>query len=151
MRTNNQVAIYCSFKEKKRFFYILVKRNEDRGGFWQPITGGEEDVDKGDLIKTVIREIKEELGIDIPRKQIIKLPYSFKFSDKEGVEKTENCFGVTLFLRQKKDICLSEEHTAMIYSSNPEYLKSMLAFKENQTGLEKFVEWASSTRKKYED
>lgn len=141
MRKNNQVAVYCAYKEKGRFFYILVKRNKKRGSFWQPITGGEEDFDKGGLIKTVIREIKEELGINISRKQIVKLPYSFKFVCKEGIERTENCFGVILSLKQKKEIYLSEEHTAIIYSSDPGYLKSLLKFKENKIALGKFVKW----------
>ncbi len=146
MRLNNQVAIYCAFKEGRRFFYILVKRNEKRGGFWQPITGGEEDFDKGDLKKTVIREIKEELGIDISKKQIVKLPYSFKFVCKEGVERTENCFGVILSLKQKGQIRLSKEHVAIIYSADAEYLKSLLKFKENQIALEKFIKWVKSSK-----
>lgn len=146
MRTNNQVAIYCAFIEKGNDFYILVKRNKKRGGFWQPISGGEEDFDKGDFKKTVRREIKEELGINVSRKQIIKLPYSFKFIDKEGVEKFENCFGVILSLKQKRSICLSKEHTAIIYSKDKEYLKSLLKFKENQKGLEKFIEHIKNTK-----
>ena len=141
MRINNQVATYCAYKEKGRFFYILVKRNKKRGGFWQPITGGEEDFDKGDLIKTVIREIKEELGINVLRKQIVKLPYSFKFVCKEGIERTENCFGVILSLKQKKEIYLSKEHAAIIYSTDTRYLKSLLKFKENKIALGKFVKW----------
>lgn len=146
MRINNQIAIYCAFKERGRILYILIKRNEKRGGFWQPITGGEEDFDRGDLIKTAIREIKEELGINVSKKQIVSLPYSFNFVDKEGVEKTENCFGVILSLRQKRRIRLSEEHTAIIYSTDTEYLKSLLKFKENQLGLEKLIEWVKSTQ-----
>ena len=140
MRKNNQVAIYCSFRENDEIFYILIKRNEERGGFWQPITGGEEDFDQNDLTKTVIRETKEELGINISKKQIFQIPYFFKFTDKERIEKTEYCFGVFLSSKQKKGIRLSEEHTAIIYSKDPEYLKSLLEYKENKIGLKKFVE-----------
>lgn len=140
MRTNNQVAIYCAFKEKGRLFYILLKRNKKRGGFWQPITGGEEDFDRGDLTKTVIREVKEEIGVDISRKQVVKIPYSFKFICKKGVERTENCFGVILSLKQKRHISLSKEHVAIIYSTETEYLKSLLKFRENQIALDKFYE-----------
>lgn len=146
MRTNNQIVIYCAFKEKGRNFYILVKRNEKRGGFWQPISGGEEDFDKGDLIKTASREIKEEFKINVSRKQIVKLPYSFQFTDKEGVEKIENCFGVILSLKQKIKICLSEEHTAIIYSTDKEYLKSLLKFDENKIGLEKFIKYVENPK-----
>lgn len=141
MRKDIQVSIYCAFKEEEDIFYILVKRNERRGGFWQPLSGGVEDFDGNNLINSVIREVKEELGINIFKKQIIKLPYSFKFVDKEGVEKTEYCFGVILSLKQKKNIKLSEEHTTIMYSKDLEYLKSLLKFEENKIGLDKFVEW----------
>jgi len=93
MRKNIQVSIYCAFKEKGDIFYILAKRNKKRGGFWQPITGGEEDFDGNNLTNAVIREIKEELGINIPKNQIIKLPYSFQFIDKEGVKKLNTVLG----------------------------------------------------------
>lgn len=144
MRTNNQVAIYCTFKEKGRLFYILVKRNEKRGGFWQPVTGGEEDFDNGDLIKTAIREIKEELNITVTKNKIVKLNYSFEFTDKQDVKRFENCFGVILSPQQKKDIRLSEEHTAILYSADTDYLKSLIRFKENQIGLDKLIEYVKN-------
>ena len=121
MRTTNQVSIYCMFLENRRKFYILVKRNKKRGGFWQPLTGGEEDYDKGNLLKTVIRELKEELGINIDKKQISKIPYSFKFIDKDKIQRTEQCFGVILSPEQKQKIRLSDEHKAIIYSTDIEY------------------------------
>jgi 8-oxo-dGTP pyrophosphatase MutT (NUDIX family) len=144
MRKDIQVSIFCTFKEGGDIFYILVKRNERRGGFWQPLSGGVEDFDGNNLINTVIREVKEELGINIFKKQIVKLPYSFKFVDKEGIAKTEYCFGAILSLKQKRDIKLSEEHTAIIYSKNHEYLRFLLKYKENKIGLDKFVEWIIS-------
>jgi 8-oxo-dGTP pyrophosphatase MutT (NUDIX family) len=139
MRKNNKVAIYCAFKEKGEIFYILVQRSKKRGGFWQGITGGEEDFDNNDLNKTVIREIKEELGINISKKQIFPIPYSFKFINRKGVKETEYCFGVILSLKQKKNISLSDEHTAIIYSKDPKYLISLLKFKENKIGFKKFT------------
>lgn len=137
MRTTNQVSIYCVFPENDRYFYILAKRNEKRGGFWQPLTGGEEDFDNGNLLKSVIRETKEELGIDITERQITEIPYSFKFTDKAGVEHTEYCFGVMLTPENKSKIYLSDEHMAIIYATEVEYLKSLLKFEENRIGLDK--------------
>lgn len=147
MRTTNQVSIYCMFQENRRIFYILVKRNEKRGGFWQPVTGGEEDIDKGDLFQTVIREVKEELGINITKKQILKLPYSFRFIDKDGIQRTEQCFGVILSSRQKEKIRLSDEHTSILYTTEIEYLKSLLKFEENRIGLDKFYQWVENNIK----
>ncbi len=100
-----------------------------------------EDFDGNNLINTVTREVKEELGINVLEEQITKILYSFKFIDKEDVEKKEYCFGIILSLEQKKNIKLSEEHDAVIYSKNSEYLKSMLKFEENKIGLGKFIKW----------
>lgn len=142
MRTTRQVAIYCMFREKGRNFYILVKRIDERGGFWQPLTGGEEDFDGGNLHNTVIRETKEELGIDIMEKEIVEIPYSFTFTDKKNVQHTEQCFGIVFSSETKEKIKLSEEHNAIIYAENIDYLKSLLKFQENRIGLEKFSELA---------
>lgn len=148
MRIPNQVCVYCAFKERGRYFYLLAKRNGKRGGFWQAITGGEENFDSGDLFRTVIREIKEEISVKISRKQIKRLPYFFKFIDREGVEKTEYCFGVILSKKQKEKICLSWEHTAVIYTADAEYLSSLLKFKQNRLGFIKFKQWVGKKSKK---
>lgn len=146
MRTTNQVSVYPVFQEKRRTFFILVKRNEKRGGFWQPVTGGEEDFDKRDLLRTVVREVREELGINITKKQISRIPYSFKFVDRDGVLRHEQCFGIRLSISQKGRICLSEEHIAAVYSTNIDYLKSLLKFKENRIGLNKFYQWLKTLK-----
>lgn len=150
MRLKNQVAVYCAFKEKGRFLYIFVKRNKKRGGFWQPITGGEEDFDKKDLINTVVREVKEELGIDILKKQIFKINYSFKFFCKEKVERNENCFGVFFTLSQKRKIRLSKEHDAILYSTDTEYLQSLLKFEENKIAFAKFINLTRRLKNNYD-
>lgn len=138
MRTTNQVAIYCAFKEKGRIFYVLAKRIPERGGFWQAFTGGEEDFDNGDLCQTAIREIKEELGIDITEKDIINIDNNFSFVDKDGILRTETCFGVILKPEIKNKINLSSEHDSLIFSTDIEYLKSLMKYEQNRVGLEKF-------------
>ena len=42
--------------------FLILKRNESLGGFWQPVTGGFEEGDKS-LIQSCKREIEEETGI----------------------------------------------------------------------------------------
>ena len=140
MRTTNQVAVYCMFHEGGRNFFTLVKRSEKRGGFWQPVTGGEEDFDEGNILKTVAREVKEELGIKIKQERIQEIPYSFRFIDKGGIEHLERCFGILLSPKTKDSIRLSNEHTAIIHSTDVEYLKTLLRFEENRIGFSKFVE-----------
>jgi 8-oxo-dGTP pyrophosphatase MutT (NUDIX family) len=136
MRTSQQVAVYCVVPENERDFYILVKRSRKRGGFWQPLTGGVEDFD-GSPLKAALRETKEELGISLSEKDVVPLPYSFTFT-KEGRVRHEQCFGAVIPLHLKKNITLSPEHNAIIYSSDVEYLKSLLTYKENAEGLESF-------------
>ncbi len=138
MRTTRQVAIFCSMIENGRIFFILVKRHPSRGGFWQSLTGGEEDYDNNNLYTTVIRETKEELGLEITKTNILEIPYSFKFTDRDGIERSEHCFGVQIPLDQKSQMKLSDEHTAIIFSEDVEYLKSLMKYEQNKIALEKF-------------
>jgi len=50
-------------RDSNKIEFLLLKRTPERGGFWQPITGGYEDAD-GTLIDSCFREIKEETGIE---------------------------------------------------------------------------------------
>ena len=44
-------------------------------------------------------------------------------------------------------ISLSKEHTAIIYGTDVEYLKSLLKFEENRIALDKFYQWAKTNLK----
>ena len=143
MRTTQQVAIYCAFREGGRIFYILLKRTPERGGFWQPVTGGKEDFD-GHSFRAVIREVKEELGVDIRREDIFEIPHSFSFVDKEGTERQEQCFGVLLKPEQKNQICLSSEHDSIICSTDAEYLGPLMTHEGNRIGFNKFIQLLSN-------
>lgn len=50
--------------------YLLLKRIQEKGGFWQPPCGGVEKEDKS-LIDAAYREIKEETGI--PKSKVIRV------------------------------------------------------------------------------
>jgi dihydroneopterin triphosphate diphosphatase len=69
MRT---VQLECIiFRKKDDFFeFLLLKRIPEKGGFWQPISGGLETEDKSKL-DGCYREIYEETGIQ--KDQIIKV------------------------------------------------------------------------------
>ena len=56
-----QIEVIVFRMEKKIPYFLLLKRNPKRGGFWQAITGGIEP-DK-ENINTVKRELIEEAGI----------------------------------------------------------------------------------------
>lgn len=76
--------------------FLLLKRIDSRGGFWQPLTGGVEDAEI--LKETLLRELKEETGIT-KYKQIISDVHMFKFpvisnETKKGITLKEYVFGI---------------------------------------------------------
>lgn len=69
---------------------LLLKLNEDRGGFWQHVTGG---VEKNESITSAAcRELKEETGITLKESEIINLDHKFEFDDRWGEHACEHCF-----------------------------------------------------------
>lgn len=89
-------------------FFLLLKRNEQKGGFWQPVTGGARYQES--LIQAVRRELKEETGINNPLR-IIEGVYYFEFNTKEYGLLKEYVFGVEVTAAVK--IKISSEHTEM--------------------------------------
>jgi 8-oxo-dGTP pyrophosphatase MutT (NUDIX family) len=85
--------------------YLLLRRIEDKGGYWTPITGH---VEKGEkLLDALYREVEEETGISAPS-YVIDLRIPFRFS-KDGEEFEEHCFGVQV---ETQVVRLSSEHSA---------------------------------------
>lgn len=84
---------------------LLLKLNDERGGFWQNATGSVERNET--FIDAAQRELLEETGIKVSVKS---LPLEFKFHDRWGfdvVEKTFHCH-----LPTKIKVILSDEHQA---------------------------------------
>jgi len=75
-----------------RVLYFIGQR--PNGGIKQPPTGHVEKEDEN-LTKSVIRELKEELGIDSFR-NIINLKESFNFETKDGRKYRENVFAIEI-------------------------------------------------------
>ena len=82
---------------------LLLKLNEERGGFWQNATGSVE-LDEA-FIQAAKRELQEETGIINDLKE---LPMTFSFLDRWGFQVTEKVFHCEL--QAKPTIILSEEH-----------------------------------------
>ena len=61
MRLPIQVEAILFRKNEGEIEYLILKRKQERGGFWQPITGGLEEGET--LMEALRREIKEETGI----------------------------------------------------------------------------------------
>ncbi len=116
------------FKNDENLKYLLVKRIDARGGFWQPITGG---LEEGESIKNaVVREVKEETSF-INISKIIKLDYFFQFKD-EDLWLTEYVFGIEI--PDFKDPDISWEHDDYKWCTYEEAQK-LLVWQENKKAL----------------
>ena len=120
-RTNKQVEIIVFRKSKnKDFEFLILKRNEERGGFWQPLTGG---VKQGESFnEALMRELCEETGInDI---EIIK-PLSMFHIFRKNEKKAENeLMGISYWCKTRTaEVRLSDEHTNYKWFTPEEALK----------------------------
>jgi len=126
--------------------YLILKTIQERGGFWQPITGGlEEGETKKEALK---REIKEETGI----KNIIKIiedVHYYEFQDLPFMEYLkkhgqackhlkEYAFGVEVSLEEGV-VLDGKEHSEYRWCGFEEAQK-LLKWKGNKEALEKLNE-----------
>jgi len=109
--------------------YLLLKRTEKRGGFWQPVTGGINFQESP--MEALRREIKEELGIFMPI-AIIDISYTFSFKDAYGRSLTEYVYGAEI--NEKQEIRLSAEHTEYRWVGYEE-ARTLLKWEGNKIGL----------------
>ena len=92
-------------KNNDKIEYLIIKRSEKDGGFWQGVTGTLEEGEK--LKECLIREIKEELGI-VNINKISEIEEIIQWAKKTGFMITEYVFSVEL--DRNINITLSEEH-----------------------------------------
>lgn len=124
---------------------LLFKRNPEKGGFWQPITGGvnhDEDVEPAAL-----REAQEEAGItpaDIVG--VVNDGYQFEFTDTHhGVVKTFTEHVLALVMRQGFEPRLSEEHTEARWADYNEAI-GLLKYESNKNSLRHYREVINGMR-----
>ncbi|PIP55883.1 MAG: hypothetical protein CO183_01705 [Candidatus Zambryskibacteria bacterium CG_4_9_14_3_um_filter_42_9] len=129
-KTNKQVEAFI-FREdlKGAFLFLLMRRIPERGGFWQPLTGG---VRVGEeLENALVREVQEETGITSGIKKVVNTGYTFNFSD-HGKNYTEYVYGVEV--DSGTEVALSEEHDSHVWASKEEVL-SLLKWPGNIEGF----------------
>ena len=106
---------------------LLLKRSEEDGGFWQPITGG---INPGEEPKAAAwRELGEETGIHEGR--LVDTGYSFEFTMR-CTTMTEYVFGVQAPADTEPD--LSAEHTAYRWVTLDEAL-ALLKWDNNKASV----------------
>jgi len=136
MRLPVQVQAILYRKTNTETQYLLLKRISNRGGFWQPVTGG---IEKGETkTQALKREIQEETGIKNLTK-IIKNVHTYEFRDlfkQENRQRLikEYAYGVEVSPNEK--ITISQEHTEHKWCNFKEALK-LLKYKENKESLKK--------------
>lgn len=130
-RTNVQVFIFTRYPN---FQVLILKRTPERGGWYQPISGGIEQNETA--LEAIKREIFEETGIEII-KQIYDLNYNFKFTAPMSKKKMMDlCFAVEI--DKIINIRLSQEHEKYMWCTEKE-AKKILKWKYNLIALEKLL------------
>ena len=134
MRTENQIEVFFYKKlPDGQYSFLLMKRVPERGGFWQPLTGG---VEQGETFEEAIkREALEETGTT-KMMGVVDSNYHYKFTD-EGRHHVEYIFGVEV--PTNTDIRLSHEHDDFRWVSKNEALQ-LLKWPGNKEGLRKLCE-----------
>lgn len=128
-RRTTQVEIIVFKIINGQVLLLLLKRNEQKGGFWQPVTGGVEDGEN--LTQAVDRELQEETGIK-KYLRLINDVYYFEFdTDEYGILK-EYVFGVEV--TPDIDVKFSPEHTEMKWCALEDSL-ALLKFDTNKTAF----------------
>jgi len=128
-KTNKQVEAFI-FREdlEGTFFFLLMRRIPERGGFWQPLTGG---VRVGEeLENALVREVQEETGI-INIKRVLDTGHTFNFND-HGKNYTEYVYGVEV--DPSIGVTLSDEHDSHVWASKEDVL-SLLKWPGNIEGF----------------
>jgi dATP pyrophosphohydrolase len=97
-----KVQVWVYFRHPKTLVYsfLILKTRPDRGGFWQPITGGVEKQE--DLLQAGLREAQEETGLQF-QNALEPIAHQFEFESR-GHQITEYGFALPLRTLQESEI-----------------------------------------------
>lgn len=127
-----QVIVFKRVEGKPLF--LLLKRQPDRGGFWQPVTGG---VDEGEVfLEAAKRELLEETGIGGVLQWFEEVHY-FEFESIGFGWTKEYVFAAQV--GEAQEAVISDEHSQMRWCSLPEAL-DLLKYESNRVGFRKVGE-----------
>ncbi|PIY93301.1 MAG: NUDIX pyrophosphatase [Candidatus Magasanikbacteria bacterium CG_4_10_14_0_8_um_filter_32_14] len=126
-----QVEIIVYKIKNNQPLFLLLKRIESRGEFWQPITGGANDDET--LEDAAKRELMEETQIKNYLNFINKVHY-FEFDIEIHGRIKEYVFAVEV--NEKTEVVLSDEHEEKKWCNFEESLK-LLKYENNKEGFRK--------------
>jgi 8-oxo-dGTP pyrophosphatase MutT (NUDIX family) len=103
--TNRCIMVFLYKWENGEPLYLLLKRNRELGGYWQPVTGYIEapESNRG----AALRELLEETGVEIYER--VTDPKHFFFFDMNGVQCAVSVLAVEV--SDPPEIRISFEHT----------------------------------------
>lgn len=134
MRTEKQIEVFFYKRlPDGKYLFLLMRRVPDRGGFWQPLTGGVEDGET--LEEAVAREAKEETGITKILK-IVDTGYHYEFTD-EGRPHVEYIYGAQV--APDTQVALSHEHDEFKWVTKDDAHR-LLKWPGNQEGLKRLCQ-----------
>ena len=129
MRQSIEAWIYHPEERK----ILLLRVEDEKVSFWQPITGGIESGESPE--ETCLREIKEETSLLLSRSNLTGLgDFMVKIDDNLSIHK--NLF---LVLTEQKDIQLSDEHVGAQWVALDK-VSSQLYWPSNQATFEIITE-----------
>lgn len=102
-----QIEGVVFYQDGDKTKYLALKRNKEKGGYWQPLTGGIHTDE--DISDALVRELNEELGLKESQFTIIDPKHSFSFTLQSGKTLQEYVFGIEI--QPDQEIRLSDEHT----------------------------------------
>jgi len=132
-----QVVIYSGSVNDRE--YLLLKRIQTHGGFWQSVTGSLEQTETH--LQAAVREVKEETGISALEPQLIDLKIKNVFEiapqwlPKYAPGTTQNeemCFA--LRTAQREIVLDRREHDAYVWTSFDQAM-GMLYWESNKRAL----------------
>ena len=131
---SEKVQVIIFSKVRNSLEVLRLQTNDQRGAFWQNITGGVEPEDNS-LLKAAQREVKEETGIEItPVDKIKSINFFFDYHDQSrGITYKEHVF-YTL-LTNKPTVRISGEHQGYCWKNVNDIIKSDFKFESNHIGF----------------
>lgn len=140
-----QVLCFVFRKKNEDYEFLLLKRISEKGGFWQPPSGGME-ISDGSFLETAVRELKEETSISKEKiNQIIEKVYSFEINRHyltgqqiDPIEEQVFGFEVSADIKISIDNNLEREHEDFIWVTFEDALK-LLKWDNNKDALKKLI------------
>jgi len=132
MRLPLEVMGICYRLHNKRREYLMLHRTPEKGGFWQPVTGG---LEEGETIdECLLRELAEEIAV-VPKKVTPVLEIRQFFDKFKGTPWaiTESMFGVEL--PADCTVTIAEEHSEYRWCTLAEAL-ALLKWDGNKNSLQ---------------